>query len=283
MRFYIVIPAHNEQDFIGHTLQSLVHQTLLPEKIVVVNDNSTDQTQQIVENFASEHHFISLLNYTSSHLHLPGSKVINAFYKGFDTLDNDYDIICKFDADLIFPENYLETISKCFTKDEKIGLASGLCYIKKNNKWIYEDIASKTHVRGPIKAYRKACFKDIGKLKSSIGWDTIDTLLAQYHHWNLKTIPHLKVKHLKPTGQSYNATAKYLQGEALYKMRYGFWLAIITALKLAYKKRSFLLFKDYMIGFFKAKSNQIPFLVSKQEGKFIRNLRWKGILDKLSF
>ena len=48
MKYYIVIPAHNEQDLIGLTLQSLVSQTVLPSKVVVVNDNSTDKTEEVV-------------------------------------------------------------------------------------------------------------------------------------------------------------------------------------------------------------------------------------------
>jgi hypothetical protein len=71
-----------------------------------------------------------------------------------------------------------------------------------------------------------------------------------------------------------------LQGEAMYKMRYGFVITFISALKLAYKKGSFSLFKDYLVGYFKAKKNKIPFLVSKEEGKFIRDLRWKGMKNK---
>ena len=49
MDFYIIIPAHNEQSSIGLTLDSLVNQTVLPKHIVVVNDNSTDETSDIVE------------------------------------------------------------------------------------------------------------------------------------------------------------------------------------------------------------------------------------------
>ena len=52
-------------------------------------------------------------------------------------------------------------------------------YILKRNKWIYENISSKNHVRGPIKAYRKECFIDIGGLKAHVGWDTLDVLLAK--------------------------------------------------------------------------------------------------------
>ena len=82
MKYYIVIPAHNEQEFIGLTLQSLISQTVLPKKIVVVNDNSTDKTEEIVLDYAKENPYISLVNKTSSAIHLPGSKVIQAFHKG---------------------------------------------------------------------------------------------------------------------------------------------------------------------------------------------------------
>ena len=280
MNFYIIIPAHNEEAYIDKTLQSLVEQSHLPKKVVVVNDNSTDNTQSIVEEFAPKYDWITLLNITSSDKHLPGSKIIHAFNKGLETLDEDYDVICKFDADLIFPNNYLETIAKHFENNTKLGMVSGFCYIKKNGEWILENLTNKDHIRGALKAYRKECFKQIGQLKPSMGWDTVDELLAKYHGWNIVTDDTLHVKHLKPTGQSYNKASKYLQGEAMYKMRYGFSITLISALKLAYKKRSFSLFKDYMFGYFKAKSKKVSFLVSQEEGQFIRDIRWKGVLNK---
>ncbi|WP_179339978.1 glycosyltransferase family 2 protein [Winogradskyella ludwigii] len=280
MNFHIIIPAHNEEDYIGKTLESLVQQTLLPKAVIVVNDNSTDQTQRICEDYASTHPYISVLNSTSSNKHLPGSKIINAFNKGLAVLDNDYDIICKFDADLIFPKDYLEKIANHFKANTKLGMASGFCYVEKNNKWILENLTNKDHIRGALKAYRKDCFNQIGHLKPSMGWDTVDELLAKYHGWGILTDETLHVKHLKPTGQSYNKASKYMQGEAMYKMRYGFSITLISAIKLANKKGSFRLFKDYMSGYFRAKSNKIEFLVSKDEGKFIRDLRWKGIKSK---
>lgn len=281
MNFYIIIPAHNEESSIGQTLDSLVNQTLLPKRIVIVNDNSTDDTESIVNDYAQKHPFISVVNNKSSDQHLPGSKIINAFYKGYKTLDDKYDVICKFDADLIFPENYLEQLAFHFKKNTKLGMASGFCYIEKNGDWILENLTRKDHIRGALKAYRKNCFLEIGKLKPSMGWDTVDELLAKYYGWGILTDESLNVKHLKPTGLSYNKASKFLQGEAMYKMRYGFFITLISALKLAYKKRNFSLFKDYMAGYFKAKKERVDFLVSEKEGQFIRDLRWKGMFNKL--
>jgi glycosyltransferase involved in cell wall biosynthesis len=280
LNFYIIIPAHNEESSIGLTLDSLVNQTLQPKRIVVVNDNSTDTTQDIIESYTSKYSWIDLVNSKSSNEHLPGSKIINAFYKGYESLDSNYDVLCKFDADLIFPKNYLEQLSIHFNKNEKLGMVSGFCHIKKNGDWILENLTRKDHIRGALKAYRQDCFLQIGKLKPSMGWDTVDELLAKFYGWELLTDESLHVKHLKPTGISYNKASKYLQGEAMFKMRYGLIITCVSALKLAYKKGDFSLFIDYLAGYFKAKKENIEFLVSEEEGKFIRDLRWKGILNK---
>ena len=282
MNIYIVIPAHNEADCIGLTLESLVNQTLKPKQVVIVNDNSTDNTEAIVKAFATKHSWITLVNSKSSNKHLPGSKIINAFYKGFNTLDEDYDIICKFDADLIFPEHYLEQIVTHFKANPKLGMAAGFCYINNNEHWVLENLTRKDHIRGALKAYRKDCFKAIGQLKPAMGWDTVDELLAKYYDWELLTDEALHVKHLKPTGISYNKSAKHLQGEAMYKMRYGFILNFLTALKMGFKKKSLRYFNNYIIGYCKAVINKPNRLVTKAQGKFIRRLRWQGILNKVN-
>lgn len=281
MNYYIVIPAHNEANFIGLTLDSIVNQTILPKQVVVVNDNSTDNTAQVIEQYAKKHAYIKLLNNTSGAEHLPGSKVIKAFYKGYDILDTAYDIIVKLDADIILPNNYFETIIHHFKADKKTGMVGGFAYIEQSNNWVIENLTNKDHIRGAFKAYRKKCFLDIGKLKPSMGWDTADELLAQYYGWRIKTDENLKVKHLKPTGQTYNKTARYKQGEAFYKLDYGFLLTAIASIKLALLKKKPLLLIDYLKGYFKAAKSNRSKLVNKQEGKFIRSLRWKGIRKKI--
>jgi glycosyltransferase involved in cell wall biosynthesis len=281
MKYYIVIPSHNEEKFISLTLQSLVEQTILPNKIVVVNDNSTDSTEEIVLQFSKKYSFINHINNTSDAIHLPGSKVIQAFQKGLETLDDDYDFIVKADADLIFPSNYFETIIKHFLSDERIGMVGGFAYIEKNGDWILENLTDKDHIRGAFKAYRKECFHQIGGLKPAMGWDTVDELLCKFYNWKVVTDSTLKVKHLKPTGANYNKTARYKQGEAFYSLGYGFFITSIASAKLAMMKKKPLLFLDYIKGFWKAKSAKKPLLVTEEQAKFIREYRLQKMKDKL--
>lgn len=281
MNYYIVIPAHNEEAFIALTLQSLADQTLLPTKVVVVDDNSTDKTSEIVQEFAAKYPFINLVKKTSEAIHLPGSKVIQAFHKGYETLDENYDVIVKLDADLILPANYFETIINIFKSNPKIGMAGGFAYIEKNGDWILENLTDKDHIRGAFKAYRKECFLQIGTLKPAMGWDTVDELLCKFYDWKVVTDTTLKVKHLKPTGANYNKTARYKQGEAFYTLGYGFFITAIASAKLAMLKKKPFLFFDYIKGFMKAKSAKKPLLVTEEQAKFIRNYRLKKMKEKL--
>lgn len=281
MNYYIVIPAHNEEAFMALTLQSLADQTVLPTKAVIVNDNSTDKTAEIVLAFAEKHPWISLVNATSDAIHLPGSKVIQAFQKGLATLDDQYDIMVKADADLIFPPHYFETIINHFQSDDKIGMVGGFAYIEKNGEWLLENLTDKDHIRGAFKAYRKVTFQQIGGLKPAMGWDTVDELLCKFYDWKVVTDESLKVKHLKPTGANYNKTARYKQGEAFYTLGYGLFITAIASLKLAMRKDKPLLFVDYIKGFWKAKSANKPLLVTEAQAKFIRNYRWKKMKEKL--
>ncbi len=250
MRYYVVIPIYNEQKYIQKTLDSLLKQTLLAEKIVLVDDNSTDNSAIIISEYVAKYDFIELVYNSSEAIHLPGSKVIKAFNKGLESLDDNYNFIVKLDGDLILPDHYFEQIAALFQANPKVGMAGGRAYIEKNNLWI-------------------------------LGWDTVDELLARYYGWEVAVDKSLQVKHLKPTGNLYDSTSRYKQGEAFYRLGYGLLITLLAAIKLALKKGKPLLFIDYIHGYYKAKKQQKPLLVTAEQAQFIRNYRWKKISIKL--
>ncbi|MHA3787362.1 glycosyltransferase family 2 protein [Flavobacterium hauense] len=281
MRYYAIIPAHNEEAFMGLTLESLAAQTVLPARVVVVNDNSTDDTAAIVTKFAEAHPWVTLVNKKSDAVHMPGSKVIQAFHAGQAIIDDNYDIIVKLDADLILPADYFETVLEAFKKDDNVGMAGGFAYIEKNGEWILENLTDKDHIRGAFKAYRKELFLQMGGLRPAMGWDTADELIARFFGWKIVTIERLKVKHLKPTGANYNKAARYKQGEAFYTLGYGFTITAIAGAKLAMRKKKPLLFIDYINGFLKAKRENKTMLVTPEQANYVKAYRWKKMKEKL--
>jgi glycosyltransferase involved in cell wall biosynthesis len=282
VNYYIVICAHNEESYLAATLNAVLLQTMPPKKVVVVNDNSTDDTETILDKFISGHKHIAKINRSSSTLHMPGAKVVEAFNDGYKMLDEEYDFIVKLDADIILPENYFEKISELISTDPRAGIVGGFAYEQdKNGIWKLNHPMNKDHVRGAFKSYTKQCFKAIGGLKNAIGWDTVDELLAQFNNFKVVTDDSLIIKHLRPLGTSYNKQARYLQGEAMYRMRYGYRISFIASLKIALKRKNSGLFLDTLKGYNMAKKQDLPFLVSKKEGEFIRKLRWRNIWNKL--
>ena len=309
MKFLIIIPAHNEEENILPCLESLKNQTFQDFKCVIVNDGSTDKTQEIVERFIQiPNTKYQILNLTQSE-HQPGAKVVRTFNKGLETenLEN-FDVVCKFDADITFPENYLEKINEVYEKNPKAGMVSGLVYIKKGfvnfvrkplvyaqpdkkdfttsqlydfthqNEWTFENLSSKNHVRGPIKSYRKELFLKMKGLRAVLGWDNIDVMLCKMHGFETVTIKELWVKHLRPTAYKYKSQKAQKLGEYFYNIGLNFPLAAISSAKSSWKNKSVSEFFITMKSFLNQKN---PRVLSQEEIAFIRNLRWKEIKRKL--
>ena len=315
MKFLIIIPAHNEEENILPCLESLKNQTFQDFKCVIVNDGSTDKTQEIVEDFIKsvtlsgvEALSFKVLNLKKSE-HQPGAKVVRTFNKGLETenLEN-FDVVCKFDADIIFPENYLEKINEVYEKNPNAGMVSGLVYIKKGfvnfvrkplvyaqpdkndfttlqlhdfthqNEWIFENLSSKNHVRGPIKSYRKEVFQKMNGLRAVLGWDNIDVMLCKMHGFETVTLQELWVKHLRPTAYKYKSQKAQKLGEYFYNIGLNFPLAAISSAKSSLKNKSISEFFITMKSFLKQKN---PRVLSQEEIVFIRNLRWNEMFKKI--
>ncbi|MEM9363546.1 MAG: glycosyltransferase family A protein [Bacteroidota bacterium] len=281
MNISIIIPAHNEEAYISQCLDSFINQTHTPDELIVVDDNSSDRTYQIASEYSEKNQWIKVFQRKSIDAHIPGKKVVDTFNFGRQNAST-YDLIGKFDADIVLPPNYFESILNHFQSNWKLGMCSGLLYIKKGEKWIYENIADKNHIRGPIKLYHRACFEKIGGLRSGVGWDTVDVLLTKFHDFETHTDSSQHVKHLRPTGHGYSTKNYQAKGEALYKMRYGIVLSKIAALKMAWQVKSPSLYFLTIIGYIKSFFRSTPRFVTPEEGAFIRKYRWKGILSKIA-
>ncbi|KIA83163.1 glycosyl transferase family 2 [Kaistella solincola] len=291
MRFLIVIPTHNEEKNILFTLKSLEKQIFRDFFCVVVNDGSTDKTREIVQEFIQQKENFKLLNLEKSQ-HEPGAKVVRTFNNGLDSVDiNDFEIICKFDADIVFPADYLLRINKVYETHPKVGMASGLVKIKKavfeialafdfkdeKHQWKFENLSSKNHVRGPIKSYRKECFQQMNGLRPVLGWDNIDVMLAKKNGWETFTIKDLWVKHLRPTAFQYKNQKAEKLGEYFYNIGLNLPLTIISSGKSAYKNKSVSEFFTTLNSFLKQKGKKS---LSEEEIKYIRKLRWNQIFQR---
>src|SRR5437016_13266050 len=104
--YVVITPARNEVQFIELTLKSLIVQTLLPLKWVIVSDGSTDGTDDLVLRFAAEHSWIELVRMPERKERHFAGKVL-AFNAGYESVKNlPFKAICAMDADISFDPEY---------------------------------------------------------------------------------------------------------------------------------------------------------------------------------
>ncbi len=280
MRFLIIIPAHNEEENLPFTLESLEHQSCKDFKVMVVNDGSTDKTAEVIKGFTDRDSRFETINLQKS-AHQPGSKVVNAFKNGLKIQNiNDFDIICKFDADIILSENYLQSVQNAFQNNPTFGLVGGLLYIEKNSEWVYEGNSNKHHVRGPMKAYRKECFEAIGGLRETLGWDNIDSILLENLGWKEVVLPELHVKLIKVKGADYTVKASDYYGRYFYFLGLRRFLAYVASAKEAMKSKSVSFFFQIIKSYENCRSQKLELKISEQERKVINDQRWKMLKKK---
>lgn len=280
MRFLIIIPAHNEEDNLSFTLDSLKQQNSKDFKVIIVNDGSTDRTPDVIRKYTQTDIRFETINLQKSE-HQPGSKVVHAFKNGLKTQDiNEFDIICKFDADIILPENYLEKIEDAFKNHPEFGLVGGLLYVEKDGQWVYEGNSNKHHVRGPMKAYRKECFMQMGGLRETLGWDNIDSILLENLGWKEVVLPELHVKLIKVKGADYTIRPADYYGRYFYFLGLNRFLAYIASSKEAMKSKSVSFFFDIVKAYENCRSKKLELKITKEEQKAVNDQRWKMLKKK---
>ena len=117
--YVLITAARNEAAFITKTIESVINQTVLPEKWIVVSNGSIDQTDDIVDRYAKKHTFIVLLQIKADERRNFASKT-KAIETGYVQLkDIKYDFLGILDADISFGENYYEYILSQFRNTDK--------------------------------------------------------------------------------------------------------------------------------------------------------------------
>src|SRR5881397_3520186 len=107
-KYVLITPARNEAQFIELTIKSVIAQTVLPLKWVIVNDGSTDGTDEIVKKYAASLPWIELVRMPERReRHFAGK--VHAFNAGYAKVrDLDYGVIGNLDGDVSFDEDYFE-------------------------------------------------------------------------------------------------------------------------------------------------------------------------------
>jgi hypothetical protein len=159
--YLLITPARNETTFIEKTPQSVLAQTILPKRWIIVSDGSTDGTDEIVRKYQPGREWLELIR-------LPERKernfaaMVNAVNTGYDRVKAlAFDVVGNLDADVFFGEDCMEYLLGKFERDPKLGVA-GAHYIEGDFHSYGDSYINVHHVNGQIQLFRRACFEEIG-------------------------------------------------------------------------------------------------------------------------
>lgn len=206
--YIIITPAYNESAYIKRTIESVLAQSILPLKWVIVDDGSTDDTAEIIRKYAEQHNWIHYVYREKKTGQTYYASNVYAIEEGYQQVKNlDYDYLAILDADISLPDDYYERIFDRFSKDDKLGVASGVYQDLVDGK-LRKVLNDRRSTPKAIQVFRRECFKQIGgylPLKYG-GEDTCACVMARMNGWKSWSFPELCVVHNKPAGTGHSCS-----------------------------------------------------------------------------
>ena len=201
IKYVLITPAHNEQQFIERTISSMVVQTAPPERWVIVDDGSTDNTAEIVESYSQQFPWIHL-HRLPPHQDRSFSRKVYAFNAGLDQVRNlEFDVIGNLDADLSFESDYLDFLMSRFAEDSSLGVA-GTPFTEEGYDSAVHSFEGANHVAGGCQLFRRACFEKIGGYVANPagGVDWIAVTTARMMGWKTQSFSEKRFHHYRSLG-----------------------------------------------------------------------------------
>ena len=160
LTYVLITAARNEESNIEQTIKSVVSQTVLPKKWVIVSDGSTDHTDDIVKKYLSGNSWIEFIR-MPEHKDRQFAAKVQCFNAGYEKVKElDFDIIGNLDADISFEKDYFEFLMSKFVEDSRLGVA-GTPFVEDGKHYDYR-FTNIEHVSGACQLFRRECFEEIG-------------------------------------------------------------------------------------------------------------------------
>lgn len=179
----VISPVRDEAKYLRLTMDSMVAQTWRPVEWILVDDGSSDETPDIVREYAERYPFIRLVPRQNRGFRKLGGGVVAAFNFGMEHIVHaDYEYIAKLDGDMSFGPLYLERMVSRLQANPKLAAVSGKVYRHEGERYIEESHIAE-QVAGQFKLYKRHAFEDIGGFVQHLSWDGIDVHMAWMKGW----------------------------------------------------------------------------------------------------
>jgi glycosyltransferase involved in cell wall biosynthesis len=219
-KYILITPAYNEEDNIERVINSIIVQTIPPQKWLIVNDGSTDRTGEIIERYEAKYDFISCLRLKREYIKSYYGRRTQVVLAGYEKIKKlEFNFLGILDADISCRPTYYEDIMKEFEANAKLGLAGGK-YVYKFGSKIQQVLIDDSCVPGSIQMFRRQCYEQIGgyvPLEYG-GDDSLADIMVRMHGWETRSFSKYQVIQHRIVGTAGKSVlkAKFRQGFTEY-------------------------------------------------------------------
>jgi glycosyltransferase involved in cell wall biosynthesis len=274
MKYVLITAARNESAFIERTLQSVVTQTQPPERWVIVDDGSTDETPQIAAKYVKAHPWIELVHRPKRSDRSFAGKAY-AVQAGWERVqDLDFEVVGNLDADVSFGSDYMAFVMERFEADPALGVGGTPFTEEGGYDSTRDSFEGPNYVAGPCQLFRRACWQDIGGYvpNKAGGVDWIAVMTARMKGWTVRAYPERRFHHHRSMGtaQRSQLSSMYSYGEKDYYLGGSpLWQLFRCAYRMA--KRPYIMGGLALgTGYFTAALRRMPRAVSPELMRFHR-------------
>jgi biofilm PGA synthesis N-glycosyltransferase PgaC len=227
--YVLITPARNEEAFIGKTLESVIKQTVLPTRWVIVDDGSTDSTVQIVRRYLAQFPWMELVQMPQRRDRSFAAKV-GAFNAGYERVKKlQWEIIGNLDGDISFAPDHFEFLAGKFAADDTLGVA-GTVFKEEGYSSDRDSFEGRTHVAGQCQLFRRQCWEQIGGYipHRAGGIDWMAVITARMMGWKTESFRERWFFHYRRLGTaergvvaslfSYGEKDYYLGGHPIWEL-----------------------------------------------------------------
>jgi poly-beta-1,6-N-acetyl-D-glucosamine synthase len=271
----IVSPVFNEAAHLDRTARSIVAQERRPDRWVIVDDGSRDDTLAIARRWERELDFVTVLSAPpvpeSGPDNLALAKDARAFNFGLREAGwEDYTHIGKLDGDVELPPHWFATLLEAFERDPQLGLCGGRLAEPSPAGWQVIPIPNH-HIHGAVKLFTRECLQAIGGIPERLAWDTIDETYARMRGFATRSLPDLVGRHHRPWGSADGRLrGRARHGECAWILHYGAGWALLRSLKVARVPPRGLSGAAFLYGYARAAALRKPRVDDREFRRFAR-------------
>ena len=262
-RVVMVSPMRNEAKHLEAVIRAVAAQSRPPDAWIVVDDNSSDGTREILDRAAQELDFLRVVSAPPFPMPAGADRLSHAaaprvFNYGL-SLAPDCAYVGKLDGDVELPPDYFERLLSAFRSDPQLGIAGGVVVEQHGGEWRVHGASHLAHVRGALRLYSRACLEAVGGVREVLGWDGIDIILAHRHGFRTRSLTELVARHHRPTGTAQGALKGHLRwGRCQYIQGYPAWWVLARAVKVASARPRGMSGLAYLAGYGQAALKRVP-------------------------